>query len=134
MTVNYNCGPGQNLASILTLCGSGEMHPQADNVGLLNDKLIFTGEGHVWAAGGNTNPKFVQALDCTSNFLFPLLPCNNDPLIPCNNATSISEENTSNKQLIRITDMLGRNTRATTNTILFYLYDDGSVEKKMILK
>ncbi len=68
----------------------------------------------------------IVTLDFTSNFLFPLLPCNN--------TTSISEENTSNKQLIRITDMLGRNASATTNATLFYIYDDGSVEKKMILK
>jgi len=126
LTVNYNCGPGMNNQLILTLCGSGEMHPQADLVGVINDKLIFTGEGHVWAASGNGNPKFIQAVDFTSDFLFPLLPCNNN--------TSILEENTTNKQLIRITDMLGRNANATTNATLFYIYDDGSVEKKMILK
>ena len=126
VTVNYNCGPGTNNPLVLDLCGSGEMHPRADNVGLLNDKLIFNGEAHLWAAYGNTNAKFVQALDFTSNFLFPLLPCNN--------TTSISENNTRNKQLIRITDMLGRNATPTTNATLFYVYDDGSVEKKMILK
>jgi hypothetical protein len=126
LTVNYNCGPGQNIASVLTLCGSAEMHPQADLVGVLNDKLIFPGEGHNWGATGNINSKFIQAVDFTSDFLYPLLPCNN--------TTSISEGNTSNKQLIRITDMLGRNVSATTNATLFYIYDDGSVEKKMILK
>jgi para-nitrobenzyl esterase len=126
LTVNYNCGPGQNIASVLTLCGSAEMHPQADLVGVLNDKLIFPGEGHNWGANGNINSKFIQAVDFTSDFLYPLLPCNN--------TTSISEENTSNKQLIRITDMLGRNASITTNATLFYIYDDGSVEKKMILK
>ena len=126
VTVNYYCGPGTNNPLVLDLCGSGEMHPRADNVGLLNDKLIFNGTDHLWAAYGNSNPKFVQALDSTSTFLFPLLPCYN--------LTSISEENTTNKQLIRITDMLGRNASATTNATLFYIYDDGSVEKKMILK
>ena len=126
LTVNYNCGPGQNIASVLTLCGSAEMHPQADLVGVLNDKLIFPGEGHNWGATGNINSKFIQAVDFTSDFLYPLLPCNN--------TTSISEGNTSNKQLIRITDMLGRNASITTNATLFYIYDDGSVEKKMILK
>ena len=126
LTVNYYCGPGTNNPLVLELCGSGEMHPRADNVGLINDKLIFNGTDHLWAAYGNGNPKFVLALDFTSNFLFPLLPCNN--------TTSISEENTINKQLIRITDMLGRNASATTNATLFYIYDDGSVEKKMILK
>jgi hypothetical protein len=127
VTVNYYCGPGTNNPLVLELCGSGEMHPRADNVGLLNDKLIFNGTDHLWAAYGNSNPKFVQALDSTSTFLFPLLPC-------YNLTTSISEENTTNKQLIRITDMLGRNASASTNATLFYIYDDGSVEKKMILK
>ncbi len=126
LTVNYNCGPGMNNPAILTLCGSGEMHPRADNVGVLNDKLIFNGTDHNWAAFGNTNSKFIDAVNFTTNFLFPLLPCNT--------TTSISEKNTTNKQLIRITDMLGRNASTTTNATLFYIYDDGSVEKRMILK
>ena len=126
LTVNYNCGPGMNNPAILTLCGTGEMHPRADNVGVLNDKLIFNGTDHNWGAYGNTNSKFIDAVNFTSNFLYPLLPCNN--------TTSISEENITTKQLIRITDMLGRNVRVTTNAPLFYIYDDGSVEKKMILK
>jgi hypothetical protein len=125
-TVNYNCGPGLGNPSILTLCGSGEMHPRADNVGVLNDKLIFNGTDHNWGANGNINSKFIQAVDFTSDFLFPLLPCNN--------TTSISEENITTKQLIRITDMLGRNASAANNSTLFYIYNDGSVEKKMILK
>ncbi len=125
-TVNYNCGPGLGNPSVLTLCGSGEMHPQADLAGVLNDKLTFPGEGHTWFASGNSNPLFLQALDFTKDFLYPLLPCNTP--------TAISEENITTKQLIRITDMLGRNASATTNATLFYIYDDGSVEKKMILK
>ncbi len=124
LTVNYNCGPGQNLASVLTLCGSGEMHPRADNVGLHNEKLIFNGEGHTWAAYGNSNPKFVQALDFTTNFLYELLPCNN--------TTSISSVN-SEKNLIKITDLLGRKTERTINTPLFYIYSNGEVEKKIFV-
>ena len=125
-TVNYNCGPGLGNPSVLTLCGTGEMHPQADLVGVLNDRLIFPGEGHTWFAAGNSNPLFIQALDFTSAFLFPLLPCNN--------TTSILEGKATNKRLIHITDIFGRNTNPTTNKTLLYIYDDGSVEKKMILK
>ena len=69
LTVNYNCGPGMNNPLILTLCGSGEMHPKADMVGIINDKLIFTGENHSWPAYGNSNAKFVQAIDFITNFL-----------------------------------------------------------------
>ena len=124
LTVNYNCGPGQNLASVLTLCGSGEMHPRADNVGLHNEKLIINGEGHTWAAYGNSNPKFVQALDFTTNSLYELLPCNN--------TTSISSVN-SEKNLIKITDLLGRKIERTINTPLFYIYSNGEVDKKIFV-
>ena len=75
-TVNYNCGPGQNNSLVLTLCGVGEMQPQANLVGINNDALIFNNEGHLWPVSGNSNPKFIQANNFTSDFLFPLLPCN----------------------------------------------------------
>jgi len=45
-------------------------------------------------------------------------------------ATSIKEI-TKNKELLTITDILGRTIQPTPNTLLFYIYEDGSVEKKM---
>ena len=123
--VNYNCGPGLNIPTVFTLCGAAEIHPKANIEGLTNDYLVFSGEGHEWCSAGNSSSLFLQALDFTSAFLFPLLPCNN--------TTSISEENTRNKQLIRTTDMLGRNANTINNGPLFYIYDDGSVEKRIIL-
>jgi acetyl esterase/lipase len=126
LTVNYNCGPGMNNQLILTLCGSGEMHPKADNVGILNDHLSFSGTDHLWAASGNSNPKFVQALDFTTDFLYPLLPCNQ--------TTSIFTLSKNAKKLLQIVDILGKEVRATSNTPLFYRYDDGSVEKKIIFQ
>ena len=123
--VNYNCGPGLNIPTVFTLCGAAEIHPKANIEGLTNDYLVFSGEGHEWCSLGNSSSLFLQALDFTSAFLFPLLPCNN--------TTSISEENTKNKQLIRTTDMLGRNAKTINNGPLFYIFDDGSVEKKIII-
>ena len=38
---------------------------------------------------------------------------------------------TPNKKLIMITDLLGRPTKENKNQTLFYLYDDGTVEKKI---
>jgi endonuclease/exonuclease/phosphatase family metal-dependent hydrolase len=40
----------------------------------------------------------------------------------------------SNKNLIKIADILGRETKPKTNTPLFYMYDDGSVEKRMVFE
>ena len=36
------------------------------------------------------------------------------------------------KKLLTITDVLGRETKETKNKLLFYIYNDGSVEKKLI--
>ena len=38
------------------------------------------------------------------------------------------------RQLLRITDMLGRETQPKKNTPLFYLYDDGTVEKRIVIE
>jgi hypothetical protein len=49
------------------------------------------------------------------------------------NATAIEENNTT-KQLLKITDVLGRESKPTPNVPLFYIYDDGTVEKKLIIE
>ena len=52
----------------------------------------------------------------------------------CDNGTSaIDEINSSERTLIKIVDVLGRETPYKKNTPLFYLYDDGTVEKKIII-
>ena len=45
---------------------------------------------------------------------------------------NISEQNPERK--LKIKDMLGRETEVKNNSILFYLYDDGTVEKRIIVK
>ena len=47
--------------------------------------------------------------------------------------TSI-EEHFKNKELIKITDLLGRETKGSKNEPLFYIYDNGTVEKKLIVE
>jgi hypothetical protein len=36
-----------------------------------------------------------------------------------------------NKKLISITDVLGRSSKEIPNTLLFYIYNDGTVEKRI---
>ena len=38
------------------------------------------------------------------------------------------------KKLLRITDILGRECKPKKNTTLFYIYEDGIVEKKVIIE
>jgi hypothetical protein len=44
-----------------------------------------------------------------------------------------TQSETKNK-LIKIVDILGRDRNTKNNTLLFYIYNNGTVEKKMILK
>jgi len=48
--------------------------------------------------------------------------------------TGTEELPIKDKKLLTITDILGRTTYPTPDTILFYLYDDGSVEKRIYLE
>ena len=73
------------------------------------------------------------------------LDCNNpSPGLICNlfyidaldfsNTTTIKEIQNSNKTLLKITDVLGRTTKEKRNTPLFYIFNDGTVEKKIIIE
>ena len=57
-------------------------------------------------------------------------------LTACNQTCGVStiEEHTTTKTLLKITDILGRQTNQTRNKLLFYIYDDGTVDKKIILE
>ena len=50
----------------------------------------------------------------------------------CSGTTSIQELNT-NKKLLKVTDLLGRETKAT-NQVLIHIYDDGTLEKKIVFE
>ena len=48
--------------------------------------------------------------------------------------TSVGEINLDNKKLIKIVDVLGRETFSKNIEILFYIYEDGTIEKKYIIE
>ncbi|MDG1718676.1 MAG: hypothetical protein P8H17_02460, partial [Flavobacteriales bacterium] len=48
----------------------------------------------------------------------------------CTVPSSIQEQST-NKELLKVTDILGREVNEKRNTPLFYIYDDGTVQKKI---
>ena len=55
-------------------------------------------------------------------------------LIPDCNGTFLEEIDGAPKGLLKITDILGREDKASKNQTLFYIYDNGSVEKKIIIE
>lgn len=48
------------------------------------------------------------------------------------NGTIVNEENIKSRKIISITDILGR--KIDNSKILFYIYDDGTVEKKIVIE
>ena len=54
-------------------------------------------------------------------------------ILPYSGITSI-KEHTTNKELLKVTDLLGRETKGTKNEVLFYIYDDGTVEKRIVIE
>ena len=51
----------------------------------------------------------------------------------CSGTTSIQEHST-NKELLKVTDLLGKEPKGKKNKPLFYIYDDGTVEKRIIIE
>ena len=73
-----------------------------------------------WSAANWTVSNFPQSIDATMSFS-----------INCN--PSSIQEHTTNKELLKVTDLLGRETKQT-NQPLFYIYDDGTVEKRIVIE
>ena len=59
---------------------------------------------------------------------------NNNTGIDLNTSTAIDNFVLHHKRLVKIVDVLGRETKEIKNQPLYYIYDDGTVEKKIILE
>ena len=58
----------------------------------------------------------------------------NNPGVDLNTTTGIDNIFPNNNQLTKIVDLLGRESKDLKNQPLFYIYDDGTVEKRIILE
>ena len=76
-------------------------------------------------ASGNYSVILVNSVGCDSvtNLTFSII-----------NTTEVEDIYDNNKVLIKITNILGQETPYRRNTPLFYIYNDGTVEKKLIIK
>ena len=48
--------------------------------------------------------------------------------------TGVNNVYQKEKKIDKLLDILGRETKATSNEIIFYIYDDGTVEKKIYIE
>ena len=65
--------------------------------------------------------------------LFPFLSYSQITVTSANLPTSILDIN-SEKKLIKIVDVLGRENKDSQDGPLFYIYDNGTVEKRIIIE
>lgn len=58
----------------------------------------------------------------------------NNPGVDQNSQTAVDDHFINNRNLIKIIDLLGRETAIKANKLLLFLYSDGTIEKKYITK
>ena len=81
----------------------------------------------------------VLAIPTNGNFIqYTFINCDTFTYSPSGWAkigqTTSIKEHTTKKILLKITDILGRETKGTKNEPLFYIYDDWTIEKKIIIE
>ena len=103
------------------------MHNQANNVNILNDLLVFQGADHDWFQSGNNDSRFIQAIDFTTSFLYPLLPCNQ--------STNITDFNKIEDNMLEIIDINGKRvSKMRPNNPYIHIYESGKAKKRIIIK
>ena len=120
--VPYDCNGFQNNSNYDQLCGGGALSPVFESYGIDTDLLTFAGDGHCpWDASSS---KMNQVISFVSDFVFDHLDCN----------TVFIDENKIAKELLYKSDVLGRSLQSNAKGLIFEVYKDGTIQKKMILK
>ena len=91
---------------------------------------------YAWSNGGTTNPQVnltpglytVNVTDANGCVI------SDSTFVNAYNLTGIINVKNTSNTLIKVTDLLGQDTKEKANTTLFYIYDDGTVEKKIIIE
>jgi len=104
------------------------------NMGVLDDAQTASGIANEWEAYSaillQSMDVLMYSLITDSQYKLPQLAPDGNY---CPSSSAISEINKKRK-LIKIIDVFGRNTIATDNNPIFYIYDNGSVEKRIIIE
>jgi len=105
------------------------------NNGVTTELFKIIGGGHTWpgsnflnTSGGITNYDINASAEIWK--FFSRYDING--LI--STSTFVEEIESKGKKLIKVVDVLGRESLPISNSPLFYIFDDGSVEKKLIFK
>ena len=79
--------------------------------------------------------RMITSLNSTSGYRNNLWSINNLTITGCINTTGIAAIISDiNKKPIRIIDILGREVKGTKNEFLLYIYEDGTLEKRIVIE
>ena len=88
----------------------------------------------IWKAPADTFFQYIPAYAGTYDYVCtPHISMGMVGSIVVSNSTNLNEIS-SYKNLVKIIDIFGKNNITTRNILFFYIYDDGTVEKKIILE
>ena len=116
----------QNTALTTLFCKDNQLTSLDVKNGNNTNFTLFTAQGNPNLTCINVDDSTWSAIHWWNNINLPSYFSNN-----CS-VTAI-QEHTTNKELLNVTDLLGRETKET-NQPLFYIYDDGTVEKRIVIE
>lgn len=87
-----------------------------------------------WSNGNSSQNITIQNSGAYWLVVTDSLGCDSDTISYTVTINNISELQNENRTLLKVTDILGRNAKGIKNTPLFYIYDDGTAEKKIIIE
>ena len=78
--------------------------------------------------------RMIDALNSTNGYRNNLWSINNLNLTGCNTTNNIIPmDSFTERKLLKITDILGRKIKKSNNQIMFYIYEDGTVDKRITI-
>ena len=138
-TYTYSKTNSIGCDSTITLNLTIENIPIA-NISQNSNSLIITPQAglgpysYSWSTGEITQLITPSSTGVYWAFVTGVNGCNSDTSLYNYSATATNEIETTNKQLLKIFNNLGQETPYKRNTPLFYIYDDGTVEKRIVIE
>jgi Leucine-rich repeat (LRR) protein len=124
-----------NTALVYFFCSMNQLISLDLRNGNNNNMLWWDSGSSVPGISASNNPylnciNVDDSIYCNANWLSDIDP---QQYYSNNCLPSAIQEHTNNKELLKVTDLLGRETKQT-NQPLFYIYNDGTIEKKIIIE
>ena len=145
----YNWGYMDELSYWKRALSAAEIYTLCDSLPLMSSATSWDCINNACVDPGNGSGSFSDSLTCMASCITPTWDCVNDACIDSGNGsgmytvlsscqavcktTAVHQVN-ADKKLLRIVDVLGRNAKKESNIPLFYFYDDGTVEKQIIIE